>query len=140
MYFRKQLQQQNQFHKFILMLIMTISRWIIDFLLVSIIFGLGLTLWCLTPISSIFQKLSFIDGGTGESHRSVASDWQTLSHNVVSSTPCHERESNSQRYWWYVLIVQVVVFTTTIRSRPRQTLRYIYNVGLLLTQRIQNNM
>jgi len=32
-----------------------------------------------------------------ENHRPVASHWQTLSYNVVSSTPCHERGSNSQR-------------------------------------------
>jgi hypothetical protein len=32
----------------------------------------------------------------GENHRPVTSHWQTLSHNVVSSTPCHERGSNSQ--------------------------------------------
>jgi hypothetical protein len=32
----------------------------------------------------------------GEIHRLVANHWQTLSHNVVSSTPCHERDSNSQ--------------------------------------------
>jgi hypothetical protein len=25
----------------------------------------------------------------GENHRPVASQWQTLSHNVVSSIPCH---------------------------------------------------
>jgi len=31
-----------------------------------------------------------------ENHRPVASHWQTLSHNVVSSTPHHERNSNSQ--------------------------------------------
>ena len=31
----------------------------------------------------------------GENHRSVASQWQTLSHNVVSSTYHHERGSNS---------------------------------------------
>jgi len=29
----------------------------------------------------------------------VASHWQTLSHNVVSSTPRHERDSNSQLWW-----------------------------------------
>jgi hypothetical protein len=39
-------------------------------------------------------------GVPGEKHRSVASHWQTLSHNVVSSTPRLERSSNSQRYWW----------------------------------------
>jgi hypothetical protein len=33
----------------------------------------------------------------GENHRPTGSHWQTLSHNVVSSTPCHERGSNSQR-------------------------------------------
>jgi hypothetical protein len=32
-----------------------------------------------------------------ENHRPVASYGQILSHNVVSSTPCHERDSNSQR-------------------------------------------
>jgi hypothetical protein len=32
----------------------------------------------------------------GENHRSVASYCQSLSHNVVSSTPRHERDSNSQ--------------------------------------------
>ena len=31
-----------------------------------------------------------------ENHRPVASHWQTLSHNVVSSTPRHERDSNTQ--------------------------------------------
>jgi len=30
-------------------------------------------------------------GVPGENHRPVASHWQTLSHNVVSSTPLHER-------------------------------------------------
>jgi len=29
-------------------------------------------------------------------HRLAASQWQILSHNVVSSTPHHERDSNSQ--------------------------------------------
>jgi hypothetical protein len=33
---------------------------------------------------------------TGENNRPVPSHWQTLSHNVVSSTPRHERGSNSQ--------------------------------------------
>jgi len=36
----------------------------------------------------------------GEKHIYVASHWETLSHNVVSRTPCHERDSNSQLYWW----------------------------------------
>jgi hypothetical protein len=32
----------------------------------------------------------------GENHRPAASHWQTLSHNVASITPSHERDSNSQ--------------------------------------------
>ena len=32
-----------------------------------------------------------------ENRRYAASHWQTLSHNVVSGTPRHERNSNSQR-------------------------------------------
>ena len=35
-------------------------------------------------------------GEPGHNHRSVASHCQTLSRNVVSSTPQHERDSNSQ--------------------------------------------
>jgi len=37
-------------------------------------------------------------GVTVENHRPVACHWQTLSHNVVSSTPRHKWDSNSQRY------------------------------------------
>jgi hypothetical protein len=33
----------------------------------------------------------------GANHRPVVNHWQSLSHNVVSSTPRHERGSNSQR-------------------------------------------
>ena len=40
-----------------------------------------------------------------------------LSHNVVSSTPCHEQGLNSQLQWWQTLIAQVVVNPTTIQSR-----------------------
>jgi hypothetical protein len=35
-------------------------------------------------------------GVPGEKHRHAVSHWQTLSHNVVSSTPRHEWDSNSQ--------------------------------------------
>ena len=35
-------------------------------------------------------------GVFGENHWPAASHWQTLSHNVVSSTPRYERGSNSQ--------------------------------------------
>jgi hypothetical protein len=64
------------------------------------------------------MAVSFICGGnqsTDENHRPVASHSQTSSHNVVSSTPRHERD-------FLVVISQVqhvVVNATTIRSRPR---------------------
>ena len=57
--------------------------------------------------------------GPGEEHRPTASNWQTLSHNVVSSTSCNERESNTQLLRWDALIAWVVVIPTIIRSQPR---------------------
>ena len=37
-------------------------------------------------------------GVHGENHRPATSHCQTSSHNVVSSTPQHEQDLNSQRY------------------------------------------
>jgi hypothetical protein len=63
-------------------------------------------LWlrCLTSLSTIFQLYG---GGhavllveetdvPGETHWTVESHWQSLSHNVVSSTPRHQQDLNSQ--------------------------------------------
>jgi hypothetical protein len=57
--------------------------------------------------NATFNNISVISWGSvllveetgvpGENHWPVASQWQTLSHNVVSSTPHHEQDSNSQR-------------------------------------------
>jgi hypothetical protein len=60
-----------------------------------IMFGL----WGLTPLSTIVQiswRSVLLVEETGENDQPVASHWQTLSHNVVSSTPRHEQGSNSQ--------------------------------------------
>jgi len=66
-----------------------------------------LGLWCLTPL---FNNISIISwrsvllaeetGVPRENHRPVVSHWQTLSHNVVSSTPHSVQDSNSQLQWW----------------------------------------
>ena len=40
--------------------------------------------------------VSFIGGAPGENHRLLAIHRQTLSHNVVSSTPHHRQGSNSE--------------------------------------------
>ena len=53
----------------------------------------------LMVFNATFNNISFILWRSvlpGENHRPVASHCQTLSHNVVSSTPRHERGSNSQ--------------------------------------------
>jgi hypothetical protein len=73
--------------------------------------GLDLGLWCLMPLSTIFQlyhmMVSFIGG---ENHRPVASQWQTLSHNVVSNTPrlsmiltCISKKGYGCKWTWEII-------------------------------------
>ena len=47
----------------------------------------------------LWQSVLLVEetGVPGEDHRPAAIQWQTLSYNVVSSTPRHERNLNSQR-------------------------------------------
>ena len=46
-------------------------------------------------ISVISWRSVLLVEETGENHRPAASHRQTLSHNIVSSTPRHERDSSS---------------------------------------------
>ena len=53
-----------------------------------------------TTFDNISVLLVEETGVPEENHWSVAIHWQTLSHNVVLSTPRHERDSKSQLWWW----------------------------------------
>ena len=73
-------------------------------LVLSYYIGLVLGLWCFNAnfnnISVIsWQSVLLVEetGVHGENHRPVSNHSQSLSHNVVSSTPRHERDSKSQR-------------------------------------------
>ena len=62
-------------------------------------------------ISFIFWRSVLLIEETGvpeENNRPAASHRQTLSHNVVSSTPCHELDSNSS-----TLVVICVLWTNS---------------------------
>jgi hypothetical protein len=62
--------------------------------------GLGLVFYAnFNNISVILWRSVLLleeTGVSGENHWPLASHWQTLSHNVVSSTPRHEQGLNSQ--------------------------------------------
>jgi hypothetical protein len=89
-------------------------------------------------------------GGPGEDHRPVASHWQTLSHNVVSSTPRHERGSNSHLirghcrftirfaglYFRYIIVILHVPFPSTPNAcQPLFEInKYIINVYKCITR------
>ena len=73
----------------------------IDFICLHDCINIGLGLWCLTPLSTIFQLYRSVllveeTAAPRENHQPVSSHWQTLSHNAVFSMPCDEWDSNSQ--------------------------------------------
>jgi hypothetical protein len=80
------------------------ERWL-QYRCISCIIQVGLVVWFMV-FNATFKNISVISWRPvlleeesrvpGENNRPVTSHWQTLSHNVVSSTPCHEWGSNSQ--------------------------------------------
>ena len=70
---------------------------------VSMVSCLGWLTWMGMVFNVVFNNISVITvllaektAVPGENHRPVTNHWQTLSHNVESSTPRHERDSKSQ--------------------------------------------
>jgi hypothetical protein len=69
-----------------------------------------------------------------EINRPVASHWQHLSHNVLSSTPRHEWGSNSQLKWWWVTIAHVFVYNYHSTTTAQVQLRWKVIVLLILME------
>ena len=106
--------------------------------------------FCILWIRLCFWKISVISSGGGEfywlrkqevaveNHRPTAGYWQTLSHDVVSSTHHHERGSNSQLQWWCTFDGSRLCFWRVSRlSRIHYPLHFKDNLQQLL---LNNNM
>jgi hypothetical protein len=57
--------------------------------------------WITDKYAILWQSVLLVEETRtpGENHPSVASHWQTLSPNIISSTPLHEWGLNSQHKW-----------------------------------------
>ena len=92
----------------------------------------------ISAISWLSVLLMEETGGTGENHRPVTSHEQTLPNNVISSTPCHERDS--------LLTTSVVIgtdcigncksnyHTITVTTAPKsngENIKLTYNVLII---------
>ena len=135
----------------LLHVIMTKKRHIINFLDIQCILQYLVSVFMV--LNATFNNISVISWGsvllvgeTGENHGPVESRWQTLSHNVVSSTPRREQGSNPQLQWWFRLITEVVisVFKTTnvitrslvsLHSHHAERIRWIGNLEISYRKR-----
>ena len=101
--------------------------------------GLGLPVFNATfnNISVISWWSVLLVEETGENHRPVASHWQTLSHNVVLSTPHHECQHRWPTIlfffiisipWGYYIIVSASTLTWFIRYIYYWKIQFLDNV------------
>jgi hypothetical protein len=67
----------------------------------------------------------------GENYRPVSSHYQNCSHNVVSSTPLHERDSNSLLY--------LVVICTNCIGICKSNYHMLYESGVKYPQYINHS-
>ena len=92
----------------------------------------GVDLWCSTLHSTIISKQSVL--------LVEETEVPGKNHRLVSSTPRHQPDSNSQLQWWQTLTSQIFVNPATIRLRPRRlstigsinlssTFRYVFFDG-----------
>ena len=87
-------------------------------------------------ISAISWRLVLLveeTGVPGETHRPVASHWQTLSHKVASSPPRHERGSNSQ-----TLVVIGTNYTGSWKSNSNYHMITTTTVSLCVGKQVDN--
>jgi hypothetical protein len=85
-----------------------------------------LGIWCFTPLSTIFQLCHgcqfywWRKRSTRRNHRSAASHWQTLSHNVASSTPrlngIRTHNVSGDRHWLHIGSCKSNYHTTTMTT------------------------